>query len=64
MHYQKVTELPQEMQESLSTTAQQQYLELFNRAWEQYKNDDSLTTDKERKTAAHREAWEVVQEQK
>ncbi len=64
MYYKSVSYLPQQIQESLPFSAQKTYLSVFNKAWEQYKDDQTLTTQKERESTAHQRAWEEVEKEK
>ena len=62
MHYKKISELPKQIRKSLPLEAQKAYLKAFNRAWEQYKDDDSVPSKDERETTAHQIAWKSVKE--
>lgn len=56
MTIEKVDQLPKSVRESLPEDAQAIYLDAFNRAWEQFEDEE------DREAAAHREAWKVVRE--
>jgi cation transport regulator ChaB len=62
MYYKQISELPKQIQESLPRNAQKEYLKVFNGAWEQYKDDQSIANNDERKSTAHQVAWESVKE--
>ncbi len=63
MQYKHISELPQEIRNSLSKDLQQQYLQLFNSAWEEYEDDDTVEGKKRMVATAHQTAWEEVTKQ-
>lgn len=60
MLYKDRSELPLQIQKSLPFADQDEYLKIFNSAWEQYKDDDSVQGRKEREITAHQVAWDAV----
>ena len=60
MPYKKKEDLPDQVQDNLPEHAQEIYKEAYNNAWEQYKDPDDRTGDREE--TAHRVAWSAVKE--
>ena len=60
MYYKQISHLPKQIQKSLPPSTQQEYLKVFNCAWEQYKGDVSVSGNGEQEKVAHRIAWESV----
>lgn len=57
MPYESVIDLPGSVREHLPKRAQEIYLEVYNSAWDQYKDN------KDREAIAHRVAWSAVKKQ-
>lgn len=60
MPYDKLSELPKSVRDSLPKHAQEIYREAFNSAWNEYKNPAERRGDASREETAHRVAWAAV----
>ncbi len=60
MPYNKVSELPDSVQDVLPKHAQDIYKEAFNSAWDEYKKSEDRRGDSDREETAHRVAWGAV----
>lgn len=60
MPYEKITELPESVRNSLPKKAQEIYKEAFNSAWDQYADPEDRRGDASREETAHRVAWAAV----
>ncbi len=60
MAYQNLTDLPDQVQNSLPEHAQEIYLEAFNSAWQQYDQPEERRGDNTREETAHAVAWAAV----
>lgn len=61
MHYKDLSDLPQEVKQTLPEDGQKIYLSAFNDAWERYEPEDD-SSEASKKDVVHREAWAVVEE--
>jgi cation transport regulator len=59
MKYSSRKDLPATITQVLPKDAQQAYLEAYNQAWDEYKQEG--TGDLSRHSIAHRQAWELVE---
>lgn len=62
MPYDKKSELPENVTDSLPEHAQDIYLETFNDAYDRYKDPDERRGDAGREEAAHKVAWSAVKQ--
>ena len=62
MPYKNLSELPDNVKNSLPEHAQEIYLAAFNSAWKQYKDAADRYGDDGRETVAHKVAWSAVKE--
>lgn len=60
MPYQKVSELPDNVQNVLPKHAQEIYKEAFNSAYDQYDEPEERHGDDSREEVAHKVAWAAV----
>lgn len=60
MPYNKVSELPDGVQNVLPSHAQDIYKEAFNSAYDEYKDPEDRRGDADREETAHRVAWSAV----
>ena len=60
MPYDRITQLPVSVKESLPKHAQEIYKEAFNSAWDQYESPEDRRGDASREETAHRVAWGAV----
>lgn len=59
MKYESLKDLPATITQVLPKDAQQAYLEAYNKAWDEYKQEG--TGDLSRHSIAHRQAWEFIE---
>lgn len=62
MPYDKNSELPDAVRNSLPSHAQDIYREAFNSAWDEYKNPEDRRGDDGREQTAHKVAWAAVKQ--
>lgn len=62
MPYDTLSDLPDNVKNTLPTHAQEIYKEAFNSAWDQYKDPEDRRGDADREEVAHRVAWSAVKE--
>ncbi len=60
MPYDKISELPDSVRDSLPNHAQEIYQAAYNSAWEQYDEPEERRDDASREETAHRVAWAAV----
>lgn len=60
MPYSKISELPKSVKDNLPKHAQEIYKEVYNSAWEQYKNSEDRRGDDSREEVSHQVAWSAV----
>jgi len=60
MPYDKLSELPEQVKNSLPTHGQEIYRAAYNNAWDEYKDPDDRKADASREETAHRVAWGAV----
>jgi len=60
MPYDKISELPDSVKDSLPKHAQEIYMKAYNSAWEQYDEPEERRGDSSREETAHRVAWAAV----
>ncbi|MFW6096766.1 MAG: putative cation transport regulator ChaB [Chloroflexota bacterium] len=60
MPYDKNSELPDSVRNSLPEHAQDIYREAYNSAWDQYKDPEDRRGDDSREETAHQVAWSAV----
>lgn len=60
MPYDKNSDLPESVKDSLPQHAQDIYREAYNSAWDQYKDPDKRRGDDSREETAHQVAWGAV----
>lgn len=63
MPYNNRSALPDSVRHVLPAHAQDIYLEAFNSAWEQYKDEEDRRGDDSREEVAHKVAWAAVKHQ-
>lgn len=61
MYYQNLSDLPQDVQETLPEAGQQLYMGAFNDAWQRY-DPESDSSEASKHDVVHREAWAIVEE--
>jgi cation transport regulator ChaB len=59
MRYENQKDLPETITHVLPDDAQKVYLEIYNRAWDEY--DQETIGDMDRHSVAHRQAWETIE---
>ena len=59
MRYENQKDLPETITHVLPDDAQKVYLEIYNRAWDEY--DQETIEDMSRHSVAHREAWATIE---
>jgi len=62
MPYERVSELPDSVKDSLPKHAQEIYKEAYNSAWEQYDEPDERRGDASREETSHKVAWGAVKQ--
>ena len=62
MPYDKNSELPDAVRNSLPSHAQDIYREAFNSAWDEYKDPEDRRGDDDREQTAHKVAWAAVKQ--
>jgi len=62
MPYKRLSDLPDNVKNSLPEHAQEIYRAAFNSAWQQYKDSADRYGDDDRETVAHKVAWSAVKE--
>jgi cation transport regulator len=62
MPYKNVSDLPESVRDNVPKHAQEIYMEAFNSAWDQYKDQDDRRGDATREETAHRVAWAAVKQ--
>lgn len=62
MPYDKRSELPDSVKDSLPKHAQEIYQEAFNNAWDEYDDPDKRRGDDSQEEVAHKVAWSAVKE--
>ena len=62
MPYERVSELPESVRNSLPKHAQEIYEAAFNSAWEQYDRPEERHGDRSREETAHAVAWSAVEQ--
>lgn len=60
MPYNKLSELPDAIQDKLPRHAKEIYKEAYNNAWDEYKDPDDRQGDDSREETAHKVAWAAV----
>lgn len=60
MPYDRLTELPDSVRDSLPKHAQEIYRSAYNSAWDEYEDPDSRRKDSSRESTAHAVAWSAV----
>ena len=60
MPYDKISELPDSVKDSLPKHAQEIYMKAYNSAWEEYDEPEERRGDASREETAHRVAWAAV----
>ena len=60
MPYDKISELPDSVKDSLPKHAQEIYMKAYNSAWDQYDEPEERRGDSSREETAHRVAWAAV----
>lgn len=63
MPYERKSDLPESVRDSLPEHAQEIYRSAFNSAWEDYDDADDRRGDTSREQTAHRIAWSAVKKQ-
>lgn len=62
MPYEKISELPEQVRNSLPKKAQEIYRAAWNSAWEEYKKPADRNDDGSREETAHKVAWSAVKQ--
>lgn len=62
MPYDKKSDLPESVRDSLPEGAQEIYKEAFNSAWDQYADPDDRRGNQSREATASQVAWSAVKE--
>lgn len=60
MPYNKITELPESVKNSLAKHGLEIYRAAYNNAWDEYKNPTDRRDDDTREETAHKVAWAAV----
>lgn len=60
MPYEKISELPDSVKNSLPKHAQEIYKEAYNNAWDEYSDPEDRRDDSSREETAHKVAWSAV----
>lgn len=60
MPYDKLSELPDSVKNSLPKHGQEIYKEAYNNAWDEYSDPDDRKGDASREETAHKVAWSAV----
>ena len=60
MPYDRNSDLPESVRDSLPSHAQDIYREAYNSAWDQYKDPEKRRGDDTREETAHQVAWAAV----
>jgi cation transport regulator len=60
MPYDRLSDLPDSIKDSLPKHAQEIYKEAYNSAWDEYKDADDRRGDSSREETAHSVAWSAV----
>lgn len=60
MPYNKLSELPEQVKNSLPVHGQEIYRAAYNNAWDEYKDPDDRKNDASREETAHKVAWSAV----
>lgn len=63
MPYDKLSELPSQVKDSLPKHAQEIYMSAFNSAWDQYEDPSERRGDESREATAHQVAWSAVKDE-
>lgn len=62
MPYDKISDLPDSVRDSLPKHGQEIYKEAFDSAWEQYDDPEDRRGDASREETAHKVAWSAVKQ--
>ncbi len=62
MPYDKLSDLPDSVQDNLPKHAREIYKEAYNSAWDEYKRPEDRQGDASREETSHRVAWAAVKE--
>lgn len=62
MPYDKLSELPDSVKNSLPKHGQEIYKEVYNNAWDQYSDPEDRKGDASQEETAHKVAWSAVKE--
>jgi len=60
MPYDKLSELPDSVKNSLPKHAQEIYKEAYNNAWDEYSDPEDRRDNSSREETAHKVAWSAV----
>lgn len=60
MPYESLSDLPENLKDTLPKHAQEIYQEAYNSAWKQYKDPDERRKGRSREETAHAVAWAAV----
>jgi len=60
MPYEKISELPNSVQNNLPKHAQEIYKEVYNNAWDEYSDPKERHGNESREETAHKVAWTAV----
>jgi cation transport regulator len=63
MPYDKKSDLPEAVRNTLPEHAQEIYQKAFNNAWDEYKDSEKRRGNESREEAAHRVAWAAVEKE-
>jgi cation transport regulator ChaB len=62
MTYKNKEELPEYMRKSMPDEAQEIYIEVYNRSWENY-DEDAALGQQSQEAQAHRDGWNAVKQE-
>lgn len=60
MPYNTIQDLPKSVKDHTPKHAQEIYMEAFNHAWEEYKDDSKRKTEESLEQICHKVAWSAV----
>ncbi len=63
MPYDRLSDLPDSVRDSLPKHAQEIYQAAYNSAWDQYKDEDDRRGDASREEVSHKVAWAAVKKE-
>ena len=60
MPYQSISEFPDTLRDHVPKQQQEIYMEAFNSAWDEYREEGERRGDESREEVAHKVAWSAV----